>query len=316
MTAARFCSTCGASVREVPRPGPVQRFSDWFFLDDRHNGDRFECANGHGWTSSSLTYSSHQRVSPMRRLRWLVRTLEGHRTVSPVPATYAMAAGAGLVVGLVTRLVFGWRWWPAAIVAPAAAWCAAAATAFTPDSRARTIESLRDVFDPDGAAERHQLRRRRELDELSFTVYGLSDSSEPPSLGGRGGSSGQLHEVTMTYGDARDSEAPVIDVSTSSRTDPLDYLQHEEGEGLRIDAAGPPHLETSDPTLYEVEIGWTEIDVTLDGAPRAAWVAELRSFWSVIVPDVNGGSVIIRGRNSKLQRPLHLAPVEVQESIL
>lgn len=315
MTEARFCSTCGAAVREVPRPGRVQRLRSWFFFDDRHQGDRFECENGHGWTSSTLTYSSHRRP-PWHRLRWLLQALEGCRTVSPVPATYAMAAGAGLVVGLVSRLLLGWRWWPWVLAAPVAAWCAATATAFTAKNRARTIESLRDVFDPSGAAERHQLRRRRELDELSFTVYGLTDATEPMSYGGSGGSSDGLHQVTMTYGDRRNENAAVIDVTTSSRTDPLGYLQHEEEEGLRIEAAGPPHLETSDPTVYEIGIDWVEIDVSLDGVPRAAYLAELSGLWSVVVPDVNGGWVIVRGENGAVRRPLHLAPVEVQESIL
>lgn len=310
-----FCSTCGGSVRAIPRPGAVQRLRDWFFFDDRHQGASFECENGHGWTSSTTySYSSGARRVSVRGVR---QAITRHRTVEPVPATYAMAAGVGLVVGLGSRAVFRWRWWPTPLLAVIAAWCAAAATAFTGDNRASTIEALRDRFDPSGAADRRHERRRSELAQLSFPVYGLSKTSEPVSLGGSGGSGGRLDHVTMTYGGPRNDEAPLIDVTTSSRRDPLDYLQYEEERGLRIDVAGPSQLESSDPTVYTIEIEWTETSVTFDGVLRPAVLAVLRGEWSVIVSEVDGGgSVIVRGRNGAARDPLTLQPIEMQESFL
>ena len=52
--------------------------------------------------------------------------------MEPVPLTYLMAAGLGLVVGVIMDLVLGWPWWWVAIAVMAMVWLFCSPASFTP----------------------------------------------------------------------------------------------------------------------------------------------------------------------------------------
>jgi hypothetical protein len=75
------------------------------------------CRNGHHWAHSVNAVGYLARDSGWRWLRLparLLRVILAQRRMHPVPLTYLMAAGVGVILGLILDLVLGWPWWAVA----------------------------------------------------------------------------------------------------------------------------------------------------------------------------------------------------------
>lgn len=75
------CSSGGAPAHRQPTPSKTKRMCAWFVHGDRHRGDRYECENGHGWTSMTLQFSHGPKV----RMSGLWRAAAYNRTIIPTP---------------------------------------------------------------------------------------------------------------------------------------------------------------------------------------------------------------------------------------
>lgn len=108
-----LCPECGGAPAEERPPGGWERFSYWL-VNRGKAPTTLVCANGHEWVrSSGLTLFRGSSSVP----RWvrlpgrLFRTLLAERRAQPTPMTYLLAAGTGLLLGLVLDLALGWPWW-------------------------------------------------------------------------------------------------------------------------------------------------------------------------------------------------------------
>ncbi len=295
-----FCSICGAAAQRLPPPGRVRRLRDWFVDGDRHWGDHYACANGHGWTSTTM----HERPAGVRwRLRGLWRAVAHERTVYPTPQSYTLVAGVGVIVGIAAQLIWGLPWWLGPVAAVVLAWTLTTATAFAPANRADTADAIHDQLRPRDSLARHLTRMRRDLEQLSFEPVGLADNTGPVFLGGTGGQRGQLTEVSIVYGDPRLVDAPLIEVTTSIDGQPLAVRQDNEEHRLRTNAAGWPHLANGPEML-----AWDPVSVTVDGSPRPAHRAALDGGWTLIIEDTSPRIVVVhgqRGASPKAVTALH-----------
>jgi len=72
------------------------------------------CPNGHQWVLSSSTLLVFRGRTGLRWVRIpveLFRVVLGERRAQPTPILYLMAAGAGVVLGLLLDLAVDWAWW-------------------------------------------------------------------------------------------------------------------------------------------------------------------------------------------------------------
>ena len=110
----------------------------------------------------------------------------------------------------------------------------------------------------------------------------------------------------------------MLEITTTRNELPDDLVVHREELALRRLAAGPAHLETSDPTLLSAQVTWKPTQVVLDGDTRMGQRAELGGHWTVVVHETDHRTVIVCGRGSpELNQQIvlrSLAPAEVHQA--
>ena len=301
-----YCSTCGAEARPLPRPGVIERARAWFVHGDRSQGDRYECENGHGWTSATMRAVAGRR---RRRVKELWRRVAFNRRVIPTPQSYAMAGLVGLVVGLVLGVVVGVPWWPLPLLFVVAAWIAATATAFRGPQRRETFEGIRDWWDPGGVLARHDARRRAELMAATFPIVGFADHPDGPWLGGTGRRDHELTSITVAYGDPLSGDER-DEVTASVRDEPIEFARHQAADELRFQAAvqrgGQP-----DPAVLSLDVEWSPIDLVVDDETVPAQVAVV-SGRAAIVADAATCRVVVWTDASEMGRRVRsLDPDEI-----
>lgn len=229
------------------------------------------------------------------RVSQLWRAVAFSRTVIPTPQSYTVAAGVGVVAGVIWNLWLDWPWWLGPVSFVIAAWLSALSTAFRGPQRSRTIRAVHDQLRPRGAKDRHDKWTSRSLQEAPFAAVGFAEHPEPPCLGGTSDRDDQLTAITITYGNPGLPSAPFIEVTTAIDQDPYEILLHMEADCLRRHAAGPSHLPTSDPSMLSAEIDWSPTDVVIDDTTRTAQRAELGDSWTLVIQDTPDRTVVIGG---------------------
>jgi hypothetical protein len=175
----------------------------------------------------------------------LLRAILDRRAAQPVPLTYLMALGAGLVLGLVLQLALGWWWWLVALGFVFAVWVVFLATAFSGPARGRGLitEMLMEVSPQRGMA-----RQERQLEATyrspPFPLYGL-DPSWPGFryLGGYGTSSRKgVQSLELGHGEARTENGPQVRVEVSVDEPPFagDHIVEMLRRELFHEAIRPP----------------------------------------------------------------------------
>lgn len=142
-----------------------------------------------------------------------MRVLLGHRTAEPVPLFWLGATGVGVLLGIATRLVFGWWWWLMAVGWLAMVWSVFLATAFRPPGRDDLWIDVVGTVSPRQAERLEGKRLVRLADAAPGPVYGLAGWTGPRALQGYGrSSSAGLTHLGLLYGEP--PERPYLRVDT------------------------------------------------------------------------------------------------------
>jgi ribosomal protein L37E len=125
------CRECGARDFEVTRPGLAQGLRDWLWFGGPRRPSRHVCRR----CGSVRGAGSVGVLVPYRRGWWSVPVelfgiLRRRRTMTPVPATYLVAAVVGAALGVAAQLALGWPWWLVAAGFLAAVWLFFLSTVF------------------------------------------------------------------------------------------------------------------------------------------------------------------------------------------
>lgn len=107
-----MCPECAEAPSEERRLSIWERFRYWL-LNRSKAPTTLVCPNGHEWVRSVGVVLFRGGTSGWRWLRVpkdLLSALRSERRMQPTPMAYLMAAGVGLVLGLVFDLLLGW-WW-------------------------------------------------------------------------------------------------------------------------------------------------------------------------------------------------------------
>lgn len=197
------CPECGGDPVTQEDPSLWERLRSRFNLGMRA-APTLTCASGHTWGAASyalIRLGHRSRVGRIvRRPLTLFAAVRRHRTMEPVPRTYALACAVGALLGLLLDLLFGWSWWLVAIGFVVAVWLFFMSTAFWGRFR-MTRHDLLEVIDPQRARAQAEagLAASVAAGELyAYTVAGWSGTIE---LGGWGGGPGRPTDVALRHGD-------------------------------------------------------------------------------------------------------------------
>jgi hypothetical protein len=292
--AGRGCMRCGSEDVELRRPGWAEGLRGWLRSGGRWRPPSRVCRRcGHVTMAGSVAY-----LTPRRRGWWpvavgLAGILRRRRTMVPAPATYLVAAAAGVVLGVAARLALGWPWWLVAAGAPAAVWLFFAASAFRGGrcaGRPLATEVLL-LADPARGLERERRAMEAQFRAAPLPLYGLPPSwAGPRHLGGYGhrqakGGGPVVTSMSLAHGDPLASHGPELRVEV--RADPEEparapgaeaELRRLLADDLRWQAAV---AAGQDPGPWGApaagEAAWSEVTVPVDGRPVAfSWLAEDR----------------------------------------
>jgi hypothetical protein len=215
------------------------------------------------------------------RLAGVVRR---RRSRVPAPATYLVAAAAGVVLGAVLQLVLGWPWWLVAAGVVVVVWLLFLSSAFRGGSPGRPLatEALL-VVDPARGLRRERQELAERFRAAPFPLYGLPASwTGPRHLGGMSsrqarGQPPLVTSLTLAHGDRAAGHGPELRVEV--RSDPDDpgtgpelrqalavdlrwaaaSLEDREGEAARGGPGGRP-ADQADPP-------WSAVPLPVDGQP-------------------------------------------------
>jgi hypothetical protein len=312
------CMDCGARDFEVTRPGWAGGLRDWLRFGGPWRPSRQACRRC-GSVSSAGGVGA---LAPYRRGWWsvpieLFRILRRRRTMTPVPATYLVAAMVGAALGVAAQLVFGWRWWLVAACFVAAVWLLFLSTALWGgggSSRSLAAEVLR-VARPGRAVARDRRQQVERFRVAPFPLYGLPASwPEPRQLGGceerrskrRGGP--VTVALDLGHGDPLAEQGPqlrvevrvervdteqLLAVRVQSRRDLADDLWFEAAPTAH-DAAG--HWDRIAAARSRPDLAWSHVTIPVDGRPVAfAWLGEGRHW--VAQAELEERTLTLRGRD-------------------
>lgn len=202
---------CGREGRVGPAPSLRSRLRGWL-VDGQVPRPTLQCAQGHEWAGGST------RWLRLRREPWwswparAMRVVLGHRTAEPVPLLWLMAAGAGVVLGVIAQLTLGWPWWLVAVLWLMVVWLIFLSTALSPMGRDRLWIELVATVSP-ARAERLELDLLlRSVEATPGPPYGLAEWTGLRWLGGHRRSS--LHGLTrleLVYGEPPDQPHVRVD---------------------------------------------------------------------------------------------------------
>jgi hypothetical protein len=289
---------CGARDFEVTRPGWAEGLGDWLRFGGRWRRPRRVCRRC-GEASDSR---SHGTLGAVRRGWWslpiqLVQVLRGRRTMIPVPATYLVAAVAGVALGVAAQLVLGWPWWLVAAGVVAAVWLFFFSTAVWGaggPGQSLATDLLR-VVRPRQAIERDHRQEAERFRAAPFPLYGLP-SAWPGArhLGGweGGWDRGQRPVTTalsLGHGDPLADQGPQLQVEV--RVEHIDTEQmmtvrvqsrRDLAEELWLQAVTPAHdlAEQVDQLVAarrRPDPAWSRVTIPVDGRLVGfAWLGEGR----------------------------------------
>ncbi|MDX2466683.1 MAG: hypothetical protein QNL12_05175 [Acidimicrobiia bacterium] len=213
-TGTTVCPECGADPANVHEPSLGEQFAYRMRLGMRL-APLLTCPDGHEWRAGSHTRMTLRTPSPLGRAirvpSALIGTVRRGRRMEPVPLTYLMAAGLGLVVGVIMDLVLGWPWWWVAIAVMAMVWLFFMSTAFWGPFRL-TRHDFMDAVAPQRAQVNKRNRLAAAVEAGESVLFALADWPGEATLAGWGGSAGHTISLTLRFG----GEEQRIEVQTSS----------------------------------------------------------------------------------------------------
>lgn len=287
---SQLCPECGEVSAEEHRPGWWQRFRYWFV-----NGSKapttLTCPNGHRW-ARSVAVISFRRRDGWRWLRLpmeLARVVLRERRATPTPMTYSMAAGVGLILGLVLEIVAGWTWWVVSVAFLCLVWLLFLASAL--GGRGRDLgRELGRVIDPERAAARDRQVIEDAVRSGSLAGYEVMGWKGDKTIGGWGGSQGNPRSLTITHGvlevgaEAVEVTAHIGEVAAAASH----WLQEKLGRELAQTQAARPdgaedmhlwHLERERAIRKAVPPQWRPASFRLDGQAVPGQIARAGDQW-------------------------------------
>jgi hypothetical protein len=302
------CGNCGSQELETTRPGWVEGLRTWLRSGGRWPSSQICRRCGHATAAGSVAYLARPPGwwSVPVRLAGVVRR---RRSRVPVPATYLVAAAAGVVLGAVLQVWLGWPWWLVAVGAVAAVWLLFLSSAFWGGHAGRPLatEALL-VVDPARGMRRERQAMAEWFRAAPFPLYGLPASwTGPRHLGGAGSRQARgrppvVTSLTLAHGDPAAGQGPQLWVEVRAdpgdpgagpelrRTlaDDLRWATAARGDELRGGLADPP---------------WSAVPLRLDGRPvRFEMLAEGRHW--VALAEVEARTLVVQARD--------LAPEQVE----
>lgn len=235
----------------------------------------------------------------------LIGVVRRRRTRVPVPATYLMAAVAGVALGTAAQLVAGWPWWLVAAGVVAAVWLLFLSSAFwgRPAGRPLATELLM-VVDPARGLRREHLAMAERFRAAPFPLYGLPASwTGPRHLGGMGsrqarGQPPLVTSLTLAHGDPAAGHGPELRVEV--RSDPDDPGTGPElRQALAVDLRGGPGGRSAD----QADPPWSAVRLPVDGQPVTFDLLAEGRHW-VALAELEGRALVLQARD--------LAPEQVE----
>lgn len=290
---SRFCPECGEDPTEELPPSPWERLRYWLV-----NGSKapttLVCTNGHQWVRSVgwAVLSGGSRSPRWVRLpRELFRAVLSERRMHPTPMTYLLATGAGLLLGLLLDLAFGWPWWVVASGFVVLVWLFFLSSAFRgPDNDLR--HRLLTIIDPDRAAAIHRSRLEDALASGSLACYEVEHWEGVKSVAGWSGSP-DPDSLTIRHGEY-DEQGAWVEVTTHSgvAVGTSGHWIHEDLERRLVEAQFPL---PSEPTMDDFrqrqrdiqgaeQPHWQSKSFRIDNERQTGRIARAGSQWAAILP--------------------------------
>jgi hypothetical protein len=311
------CGGCGARDLETIRPGWVEGLRIWLRSGGRWPSSQVCPRCGHvaaAGSAASLARPPGWWSGPAR----LAGVVRRRRSRVPVPATYLVAAAAGVVLGAVLQVVLGWPWWLVAAGVVVVGWLLFLSSAFWGGSPGRPLatEALL-VVDPGRGLRRERQAMAERFRAAPFPLYGLPASwAGPRHLGGAGsrqarGQPAVVTSLTLAHGDPAAEHGPQLRVEVRADpdeprggpelrralTDDLRWVTAaRDVPGNAMGGIGRLPADQPDPP-------WSAVPIRLDGRPvRFELLAEGRHW--VAVAEVEGRTLVLQARD--------LAPEQVE----
>lgn len=284
-----LCPECGETPAEARRPGGWERFRYWL-VNGSKTPTTLVCANGHEW-ERSIGMILFRRSPPVPR--WvrlpgeLFRTLLAERRMQPTPMTYLLAAGTGLLLGLILDLALGWPWWAVATGFVVFVWLMFLSSAFHgPDLGHRLLR----VLDPVRAAERDRQRLEGALASGSLIGYEVESWDGAKSIGGWS-SSPEPHSLTIRHGEYEQAEWIEVTTQADDEATPAGHWIQEDLERRLIEAQFP---FPDDPTIEDLQQRqrniqqakppeWQTTSFRVDHQDMPGQIARVGSHWAALI---------------------------------
>jgi hypothetical protein len=300
------CMTCGARNFEVTRPGWSEGLGDWLRFGGPWRRSRQVCRR----CGTAGSYGSVRVLVADRRGRWsvpveLFRMLRRRRTMTPVPATYLVAAVVGAALGVAGQLVLGWAWWLVAAGFVATVWASFLSTALWGGGGRPLATEVERVVNPSRAMARERRQQVERFRAAPFPLYGLPLSwPGPRQLGGceQHRSKGQAVTVALdlSHGDPRADQGPqlrveVRDEHAGSRR------RRGQAEELWWEAAASAHgvagrLGRVAAARRRPDPAWSQVTIPVDGRRVTfQWLGEGRHW--VAQAELDDRTLTLRGRD-------------------
>lgn len=286
---SELCPECGEAPAEERRPSRWQGFRYWL-VNGSKTPTTLVCANGHEWVRSSglILFRRSPFVPRWVRLPGdLFRSLLAERRAQPTPMTYLLAAGAGLLLGLILDLAFGWPWWAVAAGFVVFVWLLFLTSAFHgPDLGHRLLR----VLNPDRAAERDRQRLEDALASGSLIGYEVESWDGAKSIGGWSGSP-EPHSLTIHQGEYDQTEWIEVTTHGDDEAAPASHWIQEDLERRLFEAQFP---FPDDPTIEDLQQRqrnvqqaeppeWQPASFLIDNEDMPGHIAQVGSHWAALI---------------------------------
>ena len=307
------CLRCGANDWQTVRPSFWSAVRDWSRSGRDFRAELRVCRRcGLEMPGGAVAYLAAATPGWWTAPARMLKVLRRRRTMQPFPQTYALAAGAGLILAFLLQILLGWAWW---VVLPGfllLVWLFFLSTAFwhrTEDPRDLATELL-GVISPGRALARRRRRTEELLRRAPFALYGLPASwGESRLIGGYGTSNGKLTSLELLHGDPSAAAGPYLGAESSvvvpGHRDLRSYQMELWREASRRQLDVPPErlpgaVNRLEEALRARAADWKKVSIPVDGAPLEFEWLEEGSAWVAVRegPDV---TVKVRGGNFPLE---------------
>lgn len=283
------CPKCGEPATEQHEPGLWPRIRYWL-VNGSKAPSTVRCPNWHEWhaTLGILNFSGARARSRWWRMpARLVRVILDERSMQPVPLTYLMATGVGVVLGVVLDLIVGWPWWLVTLGFLGLVWLYFVSSVFRgPGSDLR--HHLMEVVNPGRAAAEVRRRIKDALSSGALVAYEVAGWDGKKSIGCWSGDPAP-HLLSIAHGELFDDGDPWIEVTTNCGEEAefamawvVEDLERQLAEA-RVPLPGDPTLEDFRQRQQELRAvdppPWNPASILVDSEPAQGHIARIREHW-------------------------------------